>query len=89
MNEQGNYTFSHPKIQFTVPVDVLIPSRTKSVIQREWLSLSSTLVVDGNEMDLPFNGTVVHVDSSTLVHIHVYLKDDHGYAVRFTGSLDL
>ena len=89
MNEQGNYTFSHPKIQFTVPVDVLIPSRTQSIIQCEWILLLSILVVDENDVELPSNGTVIHVDSSTLVHIHVYLKDEHGYNVHFSASCHL
>ena len=49
----------------------------------------STLVVDGDDVELPSNGTVVHVDSSTVVRIHVYLKDERDYAVHFFGSFHL
>lgn len=86
MNEQGNYTFSHPRIQFTVPVDVLIPSRSMSVIQCERFGMLSIQVVDENDVELPSNGTVIHVDSSTLVHIHVYLRDEHNYTVSVSAS---
>ena len=43
-------------------------------------------VVDENDVELPSNGTVIHVDSSTLVHIHVYLRDEHNYTVSVSAS---
>lgn len=46
----------------------------------------SIQVVDENDVELPSNGTVIHVDSSTLVHIHVYLRDEYNYTVSVSAS---
>lgn len=70
--KKGNYTFSASALQFVVPIDSIIPSRTLSYI--------SVFNSTGEEID--HKGSVISVLAGTSLKLVVHLVDEFGISVN-------
>ena len=70
--KKGNYTFSSSRLQFVVPIDSIVPSRT----------LSSISVFNATGEEIDHKDTVISVLAGTSLTLVVHLVDEFGIQVN-------